>query len=224
VCWCRQVPRRTAFRIGVRFMAPGVANQGRLSLIEAYLSDLTIRLVCPGCGAAFSIKKRFEGQVGRCPKCRSTVEVLDQENLPELTEEKRASEEKAKADSRRGPVKSSVAPNVPTGLVAFIDTVLHSRMHMEIVQHFVKRPQGQVAGVAELAMLLTAAEPRMHAALRELASRGVLKEVGARAFCYDPSPEVKRRMAELATLMASPARRSEVLALVLEAEKAGGGR
>lgn len=224
ICWCRQVPRRSAYRIGLRFVAPGVASQGRLHLLEAHLGELTIRLVCPGCGAAFAVRKRFEGQVGRCPKCRATVEVMDEELLPELPEEKQVFQEKARAESRKVPAVSPLAPNVNRVLAAFIATSISSRTHLEVIQHFAKRPAGQVAGVSELSMILTVPEPRMRAILRELAAQGILKEIGAKTFNYDPSPDAKRKIAELATLLANPSRRAEVLALVLEAEKGGGAR
>ena len=56
-------------------------------------------------------------------------------------------------------------------------------------------------------------------ALRELVSRGILKEIGVKTFNYDPVPAVRQHLAELATALASPAKRSEVLAVVLETEK-----
>jgi hypothetical protein len=215
VCWSRQLPRRSAYRVGVRFSSGASRSREKLQELEAKLGDMTIRLRCAGCGTPFSVKKSFEGEAGRCPRCKAVVEVRDDELLPELPEEKRASD---------GSASSSVLPVAASGVskpvTLFIRSAIPSRLHLQLIQHFAKRPAGQVAGVSELALLVSMPEPRVHSALREMAAQGILKEIGDKTFNYDPSPDAKRKIAELATLLTNPQRRTEVLGLVLEAEKA----
>ncbi|HOX05971.1 MAG TPA: PilZ domain-containing protein [Planctomycetota bacterium] len=215
ICWSRQIPRRSAYRVGVRFTSDSSRNRDKLQELEAKLSGMTIRLRCAGCGTPFSVKKSFEGEAGRCPRCKAVVEVREEEILPELPEEKRAAEDKPGPAAAR-PVSGA---GISKTIDGFIRTSVPSRLHLQLIQHFAKRPAGQVAGVSELAMLVTTPEPRVHAALREMVSQGILKELGAKTFNYDPSPEAKRKIAELATLLNNPQRRSEVLAVVLDAEK-----
>jgi hypothetical protein len=61
-------------------------------------------------------------------------------------------------------------------------------------------------------------EKKVRAALRELVNRGVLKEIGVKTFNYDPVPAARKHLAELASSLSSPNKRSEVLAVVLESE------
>jgi predicted Zn finger-like uncharacterized protein len=214
VCWCRQIPRRAAHRVGVRFVSGASRGKDRLQELEAKLGDLTIRLRCPGCGTAFTVKKRHEGEAGRCPRCKAVIEVRDEEALPELPEEKRV----AAVEER--PSQQVLTPaGISKGVVNFIRDTIPGRLHLDILQHFAKRPPGQLAGVSEMSLLVSMPEPRVHAAMRHLATRGILKELGAKTYNYDPGPDAKRRIAELATLMTNPAKRSEVLAVVLDAEK-----
>jgi phage FluMu protein Com len=215
VCWSRQLPRRSAYRVGVRFTTGSSRSRDKLQELEAKLSDMTIRLRCAGCGTPFSVKKSFEGEAGRCPRCKAVVEVHEDELLPELPEEKRASDDKAVVGAPVPVAGAGLSKTMST----FIRTVIPSRLHLQLIQHFAKRPAGQVAGVSELALVVTMPEPRVHQALREMAAQGILKEMGAKTFNYDPSPDAKRKIAELASLLSNPMRRSEVLAVVLDAEK-----
>ena len=214
VCWSRQIPRRSAYRVGVRFTTKA-SRQEKFQELEARLGDMTIRLRCAGCGTPFSVKKSFEGEAGRCPRCKAVVEVREEELLPELPEEKKTVEEKPGA-AAPGPVASG---GLSKAMTLFIRSTIPSRLHLELIQHFTKRPSGQVFGVSELAMLVSVPEPRVHATLKEMTARGVLKELGAKTFNYDPSPDAKRKIAELASLLGNPLRRSEVLAAVLACEK-----
>jgi len=145
------------------------------------------------------------------------VEVHEDEILPELPEEKRADDEKAggRGAGAGGGAGGSLSPTINT----FIRAAIPSRLHLQLIQHFAKRPAGQVAGVSELALVVTMPEPRVHQALKEMTAQGILKELGAKTFNYDPSPDAKRKIAELASLLNNPMRRSEVLAVVLDAEK-----
>jgi len=217
VCWCRQIPRRTAYRIGVRFVTSSAKNRERLQEIEAKLGEMIIRLRCAGCGTAFSVKKSFEGEAGRCPRCKAVVEVRDEELLPELPEEKHAIAEQPTASQQ-----AIAVAGISRGMINFIRAAVPSRLHLQLAQHFAKRPTGQVAGVTELALLVSMPEPRVHAALRDMTAQGILKELGAKTYNYDPSADVKQRLAELATLFNNPGKRPEVLAVVLDAEKRGG--
>jgi hypothetical protein len=215
VCWSRQLPRRSAYRVGTRFTAGPPRSRDRLQELEARLSDMIIRLRCDGCGTPFSIKKGFEGQAGRCPKCKAIVEVRDDEVLPQLPGERRASEKHAAAGAP-GP---AVGAGLSRPIDAFIRSAIPSRLHLQLIQHFSKRPAGQVVGVSELAFVVSMPEPRVYAALKEMAAQGILKEIGAKTFNYDPCPDAKRKIAELASLLNNPVRRTEVLAVVLDAEK-----
>lgn len=219
VRWCQQVPRRGAFRVGVQFVAPESPSRQRLQELEARLGELTIRLLCPGCGAAFSVKKRFEGSAGLCPKCKTSIEVCDEERLPELPTEKAASDASRRS---RSAVPVPGAAGLSPALSKFIRTAMPTRSHLDVVQHFARRPAGQVAGIGEISLTLALPEPKVHAIMKDLVASGVLKEIGVKTFNYDPLPEAKRCIAEVATLLTNPAKRSLVLALVLDAEKRQG--
>lgn len=219
VCWCRQIPRRSAYRVGVRFTGSASKSRERLQEIEARLGEMVIRLRCAGCGTAFSVKKSFEGEAGRCPRCKAVIEVREEELLPELPEEKRVAEERPSPSQQ-----AIVAPGISKPVANFIRAAIPSRLHLQLMQHFAKRPSGQVAGVSELALLVSMPEPRVHAALRDMAKQGILKELGAKTYNYDPSLDAKRRIAELASLLTNPGKRTEVLAVVLDAEKHGGAK
>ena len=215
VCWSRQLPRRSAYRVGVRFTTGSSRSRDKLQELEAKLSDMTIRLRCAGCGTPFSVKKSFEGEAGRCPRCKAVVEVHEDEILPELPEEMHAAAEKSAGRAPGVPGGGSISPTINT----FIRSALPSRLHLQLIQHFAKRPAGQVAGVSELALVVSMPEPRVNQALKDMTAQGILKEIGAKTFNYDPSPDAKRKIAELASLLNNPMRRSEVLAVVLDAEK-----
>jgi hypothetical protein len=217
VCWSRQLPRRSAYRVGARFTIGSPHSRDRLQELEARLSDMIIRLRCDGCGTPFSVKKHLEGRAGLCPKCKAIVEVREDEILPQLPEERRAADDKA-AFGAPGP---AVGVGLPKPIDAFLRSATPSRLHLHIIQHFSKRPAGQVVGVSELAFVVSMPEPRVYAALKEMAAQGILKEIGAKTFNYDPCPDAKRKIAELASLLNNPVRRSEVLAVVLDAEKRG---
>jgi hypothetical protein len=216
VCWCQQVPRRGAYRVGVRFGASARKSAEKLHEIEAKIGSLTIKVLCPNCKATLVVKKKYEGSQARCPKCRAPINVQEPENLPELEAEKQAAEDhRAAAEASVGPSYGSLS----RPFVHFLRSTLRTRTHLDIVQHFAKGDRTQVAGTRELAMLLGVGERNIHEILRELVTRGVLKEIGVKTFNYDPVPAVRKHLAELATALSAPDKRSEVLAVVLENEK-----
>jgi DNA-directed RNA polymerase subunit M/transcription elongation factor TFIIS/Tfp pilus assembly protein PilZ len=215
VCWCQQVPRRGAFRVGVRFSSSARKRSGELQEIEAKIGSLTIRLLCPKCKSALSVKKKYEGSQARCPKCKTPISVADPESLPELVSEKKQSGVAPKDGSSARASYASLRP----AFVHFLRSTIRSRMHLDVVKTFAKTERGQVAGSSELAVQFKVSERKMREALRELVNRGVLKEIGVKTFNYDPTPDVRRHLAELASSLGNAGKRSEVLAVVLEAEK-----
>ena len=48
--------------------------------------------------------------------------------------------------------------------------------------------------------------------------RGVLKEIGIKTFNYDPAPGPMRDISDLLEALASAARRSEVMSLIIKTE------
>jgi DNA-directed RNA polymerase subunit M/transcription elongation factor TFIIS len=217
VCWCQQVPRRGAFRVGVQFAKASGQSEEALHQIEAKIGTLTIRVLCPKCKSALTVKKKYEGSQARCPKCKTPVKVWEPEKLPELDSEKKASTEEA---AEKGEAKATYG-HLRRPFVRFIKSTIPSRLHLDIVQHFAKSGRGQVAGSRDLATQLGVSEKKVRAALRELVNRGVIKEIGVKTFNYDPVPAARQHLAELATSLTSPGKRSEVLAVILESEKKG---
>jgi len=219
VCWCQQVPRRSAYRVGVRFGGTEQSGAQRLHEIEASVASLTIKIICEHCKSSLAVKKKYEGTRARCPKCGQAIEVREPEVLPELDAEKRSAEAAAALPGGGGPAGyRSLRPQ----FVHFLKTAIRSRLHLDLVQCFTKGERGQVAGSRELGVQLNVSERKVYEALRELVSRGILKEIGVRTFNYDPIPAARQSLAELATALASPGKRSEVLAVVLETEKGAG--
>jgi len=215
VCWCNQIPRRGAFRVGVRFGTAALKKAEKLHEIEAKIGGLTIRVLCPRCKSALVVKKKHEGAAARCPKCKAPIEVHDQEDLPQLDSEKRAAEKQKSAAASVG----ASYGDLRRPFVHFLRGTVPSRLHLDLIQNFAKGDRGQVAGSRELAMQMGVSEKKAREALRGPVSRGILKEIGVKTFNYDPVPSARQHLAELATALASPGRRSEVLAVILETEK-----
>jgi hypothetical protein len=219
VRWCQQVPRRGAFRVGVEFLRVGGTDLMRLKAIEAELCSTVIRVVCQNCRSALSVKKQYEGGTAHCPRCKSPISVAEPEFLPELATEKRADDsagslQQSAAERRRARLSGAFA--------LFLQTTIRSRLHLDIVQAFAKGERTHVMGVAALTKQLDVGEDRLRLALRDLVSRGVLREIGVKTFNYDPIPSMRKHLAELASALASPDKRSEVLAVILENEDKAG--
>lgn len=215
VCWCTQIPRRGAFRVGVEFRSAVRKKAEKLHEIEAKVGSLTIRVLCPKCKSALAVRKKYEGAAARCPKCKTPIEVHDQEDLPQLESERKAAE-KQKAAAGSG---SAAYGSLRRPFVHFLRSTVRSRLHLDLIQTFAKSDRGQVAGSRELSAQMGVSQRKVHEALREMVRRGILKEIGVKTFNYDPVPAARQHLAELATALASPARRSEVLAVVLETER-----
>jgi DNA-directed RNA polymerase subunit M/transcription elongation factor TFIIS len=202
--------------VGVRFGGSARKSADRLHEIEAKIGSLTIKVICPQCKATLVVKKKHEGSQARCPKCRAPIDVREPEVLPELEAEKQAAQEhRAAAEAAVGTSYTSLS----RPFVHFIRSTIRTRTHLGVIQHFTKGDRAQVAGTRELSMLLGVGERDIHEILRELVTRGVLKEIGVKTFNYDPVPAVRRHLAELATCLAAPEKRSEILAVILESEK-----
>ncbi len=214
VCWCQQVPRRGAYRVGVKFRRSAQKSSGQLQEIEAKIGSLTIRLLCPQCKSSLSVKKKHEGSQARCPKCKTPIEVLEVETLPELGAEKA----EASAEKSEGAESKGAYGNLRRPFVHFLRSTVTSRLHLDVIQTFAKTQRGQVAGSKDVAELLGISERKAREVLRELVTRGVLKEIGVKTFNYDPVPAARQYLAEMATALNSPAKRSEVLAVILKSE------
>ena len=215
VRWCQQVPRRSAYRVGVKFSRSASRKGGKLQEIEARIASLTIRLLCPRCKSALSVKKKYEGSRARCPKCRTPVDVVEEEALPELESERGV----ASGGNSDGAGEKKGYGNLRKPFVHFLRSTIRSRLHLDVVQLFSRAERGKIAGSREVAEELGVSEREVREALRELVNRGILKEIGVKTFSYDPVPASRKHLAELASALKSADKRSRVLAVILEAEE-----
>ena len=223
VRWCRRIPRRAAHRVGVEFTSHDEETRKRLEEIEARIGRLTMRLACPSCGVTVTVSNKHEGRQAKCPRCKAPMRLLDEETLPEIPEEEKAHEhkpEEAEKPAAAAPAEEGEARpgRLSPALERFIRKTVPSRLHLDLVKHFAGRRRQQVSGVKDLSAALGVPPKRVQLALRELVTRGVLKEIGVKTFNYDPAPGPVRNITELLSALASSSKHSEVLALILKLE------
>jgi len=222
VRWCRRVPRRAAHRVGVMFLAEDPGTHRRLEEVESGIEGQTMKLACPGCGVTVAVSRRHEGRSAKCPRCQAPMKLVPAEELPEIPEEQRVRESSGvipAAQPGKGPAAAPAARSrLSAELNRFIRKTVRNRLHLELIQHFAGGEQHQVAGVKELSDRLKVPEKKVQLALRELVLRGVLKEIGIKTFNYDPAPGPMRDISDLLEALASAARRSEVMSLIIKTE------
>ncbi len=97
----------------------------------------------------------------------------------------------------------------------FVRNHLRGRLAAGIVVFFHTK-HSDVAHVREIAVELGQPPRLVKRKLLELASRGVLKQVGADTFNYAPTPEVKEQMGAFLEEWRDPGRRSRLMAFLDE--------
>lgn len=225
VRWCRRVPRRGAHRVGVMFLDTDPGTHRQLEEAEVDIEGQTMHLVCPSCQAAVGVKRKHEGRQAKCPRCGTAMELAEPEELPALPQEQRAQESSGliqaaggKGAAAAGRVPMPRSSRIPAELARFVRKTVRNRMHLEIIQLFAGAKGQAIYGVKELAVKLKQPQKKVQLALREMVIRGVVKEIGIKTFNYDPAPGPKRDIADLLSALASPTKRSEVMAMVIRTE------
>jgi len=216
VCWCQQIPRRSAFLIGVEFDEKKSTGNEKLLEIEADIGSITLRLVCPKCKSALGVKKRYEGSKAFCPKCNAPILVRDDERLPELEGESRKITKAVKKDTEVLPTPEECG-DLNREFVYFLKNVIRSQIHLEVIQKLAKKRMGMTTTISELSLETNHSRKRLEHVLVTLVKKSVVKQYGNK-FKYDPSTECKRQLAELAGALATPSKCVSVLALIPEKE------
>lgn len=215
IVWIRRVPHQNVQRIGVEFTRVSEAAEHALEALEARVQDLALRVVCTGCGTAFSVKRRYEGARGRCPRCNQPVEVADREA--------EAAALSILAETKRPPTRVHqpvLSQTLPEEMQKFVRRVAPSRLHLAILQHLtIQIGIGTVTSPKHLARAVDAKEGAVENVLNQLREWGIVKKMGVKAYNFAPSGETKDRILELARLCKDSQKRGAILAAVIAAEK-----
>jgi DNA-directed RNA polymerase subunit M/transcription elongation factor TFIIS len=226
VRWCRQVPRRNAYRVGVLFRDPDSEAENRLKNLEEQIHCLTISAVCQGCSQVLAVSKEHEGKRVQCPHCATKFTLHDTEVLPKIESEhiKPAKTQEDPVDSDdadfQGPFNKSrgTIANVPLDLSRFIHRAVKGRLYLDLIKHFASRKENQVCGVAELGKRFNVTEKRVTRVLRHLVGRGVLKEIGIKTYSYSPIPGPVELIPRMLTALKNPNQHTAILSAILESE------
>jgi len=215
VVWTRQVPRQGIQRVGVEFTRVSHEAERSLEALESCVQDLALRVVCSGCGAAFTVKRRYEGARGRCPKCNRPVEVVDREA--------EAAAFAVLAEAKRPPTRVHqpvLSQKLPEEIQKFIQRAVPSRLHLAVLQHLtIQIGLGTVTSTKHLARSLQEKEHAIEGVLKHFSDWYIAKKMGVKAYNFAPIGDTKKKVLELMRLCKNPQKRGAVLATVIASEK-----